>query len=199
LLSILDESANFADAIGRCVANAAENSSFPDSIILVGHSAAGAYLPVIAANLSQKISAYIFVDARLPQRRASLADQDSPNEVEQRKGLATDGLLPPWSQWFGAGVMEEILPDEGQREQFTDELRPIPLSLFQEKITYSSNWPDAPCAYLRFSDFYKPLAYEAREQGWLVESIEAEHLYPVNHPQQTATMIVQLIHDLLQV
>jgi hypothetical protein len=44
LQPVLDESANFADAIGRCVANVAENNSFPDNTVLVAHSAAGAYL-----------------------------------------------------------------------------------------------------------------------------------------------------------
>jgi hypothetical protein len=199
LLPILDKSANFAEAIAHCIAKTAETHSLPDNIILVAHSAAGAYLPIIAAALSQHISAYIFVDARLPQNGASLADQDSAQFEEERQRLAVNGLLPPWSEWFGQGVMDQILPDKTQRKAFTAELRPIPLALFHEKITYSASWPDAPCAYLRFSEFYKPLADEARKEGWLVESIQAEHLYPVTHPRQTASMIVQLIHDLLQV
>jgi hypothetical protein len=196
LLTILDGSANFADAIGRCVANAAENNPLPDKIILAAHSAAGAYLPVIAAGLSQKISAYIFVDARLPQNGATLDDQDSSREREQRKSLATNGLLPPWSQWFGEEVMEEILPRKEQREQFTEELRPIPLRLFHEKINYPSKWPDAPCAYLCLSEFYKPLAAQAATQGWPTKVIYATHLYPVPHPHKVAQLLIDLIREL---
>ena len=29
--------------------------------------------------------------------------------------IATDGVLPPWSRWFGADAMREVVPDERLR------------------------------------------------------------------------------------
>ncbi len=80
LLPVLDKSSGFADSMADYVREATVESVLPDPLVLVGHSAAGVYLPVIRSQLDRNVSAYVFVDARLPKSGASLADQDSPEE-----------------------------------------------------------------------------------------------------------------------
>lgn len=172
LLPVLDASSNFADAIAQRVEDTVRKASLPAPFLLLAHSAAGAYLPVIGSKLDQEISGYIFVDARLPESGASLADQDPPQAEEHRRRIVKEGVLPPWSEWFGEEAMVEVIPDAEQRRHFVSELRSIPLALYHEKITYPSDWLAAPCAYLQLSEFYKPLADQASERGWPTMTID---------------------------
>ena len=196
LLPVLDRSEAFSDAIARRVMQAVEETEVTEPLIAVGHSAAGAFLPVISSYLDGMVRGYVFLDARLPRRDASLADEDSPSEVILRQEMLEDGLLPRWSDWFGEGVMEEVLPDERVRKDFIAELKPIPIGLFDEKITFPSNWPDAPCCYVRLSKFYKPLALEASARGWPVKEIDAEHLHPLTHPEESMDLILNMVDQL---
>jgi hypothetical protein len=193
LLPALHRSSSFAGAIAAYVREAVNHSGLPDPLILAAHSAAGAYLPAISSQLEHQVQTCIFVDARLPRRDASLDDQDAPEEIEQRRAMAVDGILPPWSSWFDEGIMEKVLPQDNQRERFLAELQPIPLALFEEKIPLSPGWPESPCAYLRLSEFYKPLAVEARTRGWLVMEVDNGHLSLLTHPGETAGHLLEII------
>lgn len=193
LLPALDRSEAFAQAIAQRVRDAVTESQVSDPVVLVGHSAAGAYLPVIASRLDREVAAFIFLDARLPRRGDSLSTEDSPEEVRQRREMAEDGWLPPWSEWFGEGVMAQVLPEERARERFLDELRPIPLALFEESITFPSDWADAPCGYIRMSEFYKPLAREAVNRGWPVLEIDGDHLGTLTHPDEVVDLIRKML------
>lgn len=196
LLPALDSSLGFSHAFAQLVREAVNRSEKSGPLILVGHSAAGAYLPVIAAELDREVCAYVFVDARLPERHATLADQDAPQDEDLRRELAQDGMLPPWSDWFGDDVLAEVIPDGEQRRRFVAELRPVPLALFHEKITYPPEWPGAPCAYICMSQFYRPLAQEASARGWPVMEIDAGHLHTLTHPGQVAPLILEILDQM---
>ena len=43
------------------------------------------------------------------------------------RALAVDGILPKWSRWWGEGVMETLVADEGRRNKVESE-RPRYLS-----------------------------------------------------------------------
>lgn len=193
LLPALQRPSGFAGAIAQRVREAVEEASVAGPVVLVGHSAAGAYLPVIGAGLERPICAYLFVDARLPRRDASLDDDDGPEAVAERRKMAEGGWLPPWSQWFPEGLMRAVLPDDERRERFVAELPPIPLALFSETISFSSEWPDAPCGYLRLSEFYKPLAGEAAAASWPVAEIDAQHLHLLVEPAVVADFLLELL------
>jgi hypothetical protein len=36
-----------------------------------------------------------------------------PELADQLRAMATDGWLPPWSDWWGADDLTELLPDPG--------------------------------------------------------------------------------------
>jgi len=192
LLPALQRPSGFAAAIAAAVGEAVEASSAAGPLVLAAHSAAGAYLPVIGAHLGGA-GAYLFVDARLPRRGASLDDDDGPAAVAKRREMAEDGWLPPWSQWFPAGLMRAVLSDDDRRERFVAELPPIPLALFGETITFPAEWPHAPCGYLRLSEFYRPLAREAAAAGWPVAEVDAQHLHLLVDPPAVADLLLELL------
>jgi hypothetical protein len=191
LSSALGRSAQFAEAIVQAVTNHLKVADVPDPLFLVAHSAAGAFLPVIASALERKVSGYVFVDARLPMNARSLLDQDPPEEQEQLRRLSKEGLLPAWSEWFGQDGLADVLPDHDLRRKFIQELRPIPLELFEEPINFPQSWRDAPCSYLRLSEYYMPQAREARAAGWHVVEIDVGHLYLITHPKGMTTLLVE--------
>lgn len=192
LLPVLKRSWGFPKAIAQQVKEEVDESAARSPLILVAHSAAGAFLPVIASRLNHQIRAYIFVDARLPRRGASLSDDDAPQEAQHRREMALDGMLPPWSEWFGAEAMREVLPDDDTRHRFLAELQPIPLALFEEKISFPASWPDAPCGYVRLSEFYGPLAQEAAARGWPVMAVDRQHLHLLVDPIDATGLLLNI-------
>ncbi len=90
-------------------------------------------------------------------------------------------------------MLRAVLPDDDRRERFLAELPPIPLALFGEMITFPAEWPDAPCGYLRLSEFYKPLAREAAVEGWPVAEIDAQHLHLLVDPPAVADLLLELL------
>lgn len=196
LLPVLKRSSGFTDAIARQVKEAVDESPAVDPLILVAHSAAGAFLPLIASCLDRNIQAYIFVDARLPRKGASLADEDSLWERQERREMVQDGMLPPWSNWFGEAAMTEVIPDDHTRRRFLAELQPIPLGLFGEQISFPASWPDAPCGYVRLSDSYRPMAQEAAARGWSVMEVDAQHLHLLADPIDVTSLLLNVVGGL---
>jgi pimeloyl-ACP methyl ester carboxylesterase len=98
-------------------------------IVLVGHSGAGLLLPVIADALNNEVAALVFVDSFLPPPAGRLP-LGPPELVDQLRAMATDGVLPPWSRWFGADAMRELVPRKRLRADLEAEMPCLPLSYF---------------------------------------------------------------------
>jgi Alpha/beta hydrolase family len=196
LLEALKEGPDYCAGIVKSVSAAVERASADQPLVLIGHSAAGAYLPVIRQSLPNRVVAYVFVDARLPVRNASLFDASSEDMAGHQRALAKDGWLPPWSDWFGEEAVRQVIPDEEMRRRFLSELRPIPLRLFEETIPVFAGWPDAPCGYIQFSEVYEPEAEQARANGWPVIRVEGEHLHMLVAPDAAADAILALVAQL---
>jgi hypothetical protein len=192
LLDVLDRSSGYAVAIAERVAQAVGRVDDEDPLLLVAHSAAGAYVPVIGEAVGRPLAGYLFVDARLPRDGGSLFDDSSPDEVERQRDRAVEGWLPPWAEWFGEEAMRGVLPDDGVRQRFVAELRPVPLALFEEPVPSRPGWPDAPCGYLRLSPSYGREVAEARAKGWPVLELEAGHLHMLVEPEMVTRAILEL-------
>jgi hypothetical protein len=195
-LPVLANGSEFSRAFGLQVAGALADVPLERPLILVAHSAAGAFIPAIRTAVKQPITGYIFVDARLPQAGVTLFDDMGVEMVKQLRGLARDGRLPPWSEWFGPEAMKEVIPDSSLRARFVAECPAVPLALFEERIPVFAGWPDAPCAYLRLSKFYVPQTEFARAAGWPVLEMDAGHLHMLVEPTAVAEAILQLAQDL---
>jgi hypothetical protein len=146
-------------------------------IVLVGHSGAGLLLPVIADALAVEVAALMFVDSLLPPPAGPLL-LGHPAFMDQLRAMATDGVLAPWSRWFGAQAMRELVPDERLRADLEAEMPRLPLAYFEATVPVPDGWANRrPCAYLLLSAPYAQSAAEARARGWPVIEIDGvQHL-----------------------
>jgi hypothetical protein len=158
-------------------------SHLAQRIVLVGHSGAGLLLPAIADASENEIAALVFVDSFLPPPagRVPLAP---PALIDQLRALATEGALPPWSQWFGADAMRELVPDERMRAHLEAEMPRLPLSYFEATIAVPDDWLRLSCGYLLLTAAaYGDSAAEARAHGWrVIELRDAQHLATATNP-----------------
>jgi len=165
-------------------------------VTLVAHSGAGPSLPAIAQSLVNPIHAYVFVDAGIPNDRASRLDlmkSEDPEWAKQfQEYLEQGGRFPNWS----SNELSEIIPDEKLRKQMVAELRPRGSDFYSEPIPVFNGWPNAPCIYIRFSLSYKqPLAY-AHLAGWQTYELEAGHFHMLVDAPTVADMIVEAVDKL---
>lgn len=165
-------------------------------VVLVGHSGAGPLLPAAGAALAGREvrrAAYVFVDAALPHPGRSRLASIHPAFQAQLAGLVVDEVLPPWADWFDEGAIDALVPDPELRARFQAELRPVPVAALQEPMPMVEDWPDAPCAYLRFSHVYEGEEAEAAAQGWAVASVDGNHLHMLVDPDGVADALAALL------
>ena len=171
----------------------AATASTPDPLVLVGHSGGGALLPTIADTLKAEVAGLVFVDSFLPPASGSLR-LAPPAFMDQLRALATDGVLPPWSSWFGEGEMRELLPDDRLRTALEDEMPCLPLSYFDASVPLPDGWDARPCAYLLLTgETYRESAADARGRGWPVAEISgAQHLAIATQPIAVTDTLLEL-------
>lgn len=182
----------------HCVAAVrAATEELGGSVVLVGHSGAGPLMPAIADAIRGEVAALLFVDAMLPPAsgHAQLAEAEF---LAQLRALARDGVLPPWSTWFGEDAMRELVPDDGLRAALEREMPRLPLSYFETPVPVPAGWRQRPCAYLLLSpDQYGQPATEARRYGWPVAELSnAHHLTLVTDPPGVVARLLELSDQL---
>jgi pimeloyl-ACP methyl ester carboxylesterase len=168
-------------------------SHLQQRVVLVGHSGAGLLLPVIADALAVDVAAMVFVDSRLPPPGGRVP-LGSPAFMDQLRAMATDGLLPTWSRWFGLDAMRELVPDERLRADLEAEMPRLPLSYFEAAVPVPDEWGTRrPCAYLLLSAPYGESAAEARAYRWPVIEIDGvRHLAIATNPIPVTGALIDL-------
>ena len=151
--------------------------------ILVAHSNAGLFVPVIAA--AAPITGCVIVDGRLPGYTRRTLDFLRPM-------VRDDGLLPPWTEWWGDAGVAPLFPDEETCAAVCAEVPRLPIAYFEEHIPVPPGWDAKPCGYLRFSEAYLPEAEEATRRGWAVEHLPGLHLHQLVDPDAVAERIVAM-------
>jgi hypothetical protein len=170
-------------AVGHC--NPAEDA------VVVGHSGAGSVLPAIAAGLPSPPGLVVFVDAVLPPCEGSFSV--GGDYLGALRELATDGLLPPWSQWWRDGVLETLIPLDQARREFEAELPRVPLSFYETVIDAPRNWCTLATAYVLLSEAYRDDAQRAAAAGWRVVERLGGHLDIVNDGEAIASILIELV------
>jgi len=165
-----------------------------EPVVVIGHSAAGPVLPAIADLLGGYVRAAVFVDAQLPHPGRSWFDTAPPALREQLRGLAEDGWLPPWHEWFGPGALEQLVPDTAVRRVFTAEIPRLPLAYFEEPAPVVDL--AARCGYLRLSAAYDHAADEAQRRGWVVQRAHWDHLRMLRAPTAVADLVSRTVDAL---
>jgi hypothetical protein len=158
-------------------------------VVLVGHSGAGRLIPLVA-DLADPNATCIFVDAQLPTSGALPATTDDWFLTHVRS-LAADGVLPPWSEWWGADIWNTLVPDPNRRALLAASLPRVTLASVEEEPPPPTRWT-GPGAYLRFSELFREHADTAHERGWVVDEIPGEHLHMTVDAPAVATKLVAL-------
>jgi hypothetical protein len=170
----------FADAVAAQVEGGSDT-------VLVAHSGAGPLLAHVAARIgAQRL---VFVDADIPPDGGE-AELVPAEILTQLRALAVGGFLPLWSEWFGSGVMAELVPDAERRAVITAELPRLPLSYFEERVPVPVGWSRADGGYVLLSGAYAAAADAAAVRGWPVLRRLGGHLDIVTKPQLVADAIV---------
>jgi hypothetical protein len=175
----------FAGVAAAAVADAAGPA------VLVGHSGAGPLLPAIAELVGDRARGAVFVDALLPHPGRSWFDSAPPSLRGQLLGMASDGVLPPWHEWFPPGVIDELVPDPSLRRAFFGEIPRLPVAYFEESAPTTSDL--RACALLRLSAAYDDAADEAERRGWWVARRDWDHLRMLTDPEAVADLIALAI------
>jgi hypothetical protein len=163
------------------------------SVVVVGHSAAGALLPAIAESIGDRTSGAVFVDAMLPQPGRSWFDTAPAGLETQLRGLAVDGVLPPYHEWFPPGALAQWVPDPARRERLIAESPRLPLAYFDEPAPPVRFADSVACAFLRLGAPFDPAADKAERLGWWVARRAWDHLRMLSAPAAVADLIGQAI------
>ncbi|HJR25690.1 MAG TPA: hypothetical protein VJ804_09465 [Acidimicrobiales bacterium] len=153
--------------------------------LVVGHSGAGFFLSSIAATVGAAHTVY--VDAGLapgPGRHMPGADF-----LGQLRDLTEDGVLRPWSTWWGEGTMRFLIPDDERRRVVEQELPRVPLRFYETAVELSAPTGSSESSYVLLSETYRPEAERAVELGWTVTVRLGGHLDLVNDPQPIAAAL----------
>jgi pimeloyl-ACP methyl ester carboxylesterase len=164
-------------------------------VIIVGHSGAGPLLAP-AGEALDRVAGYVFVDAGLPYPGQSWMDTAPPELAEQMRAMTTGGWLPPWSEWWGADGLAELLPDPDVRERFAAGCPRLPIAMFEETQPPAPSWPDAPCGYLRLSEVYQEPADRAKALDWPVIELASHHLAVLTDPELVVYALLDLVGQL---
>jgi hypothetical protein len=168
---------------------AVQEAQLDEHGVLVGHSGAGPLLPVIASQLDPSPARLVFVDAAVPpvSGEAPLVPEEFRDSL---RSLAPDGRLPKWSEWFGPGTMEELVPDADRRAAVLAELPEVPLSYFDDRVPMPGGWSSTDGAYILLTEPYRSDAEEAASRGWPVIELPGAHLDIVTRPAEVADALL---------
>jgi pimeloyl-ACP methyl ester carboxylesterase len=164
-----------------------------DTVVVVGHSAAGALLPAIAAAVGDRTRGAVFVDAMLPQPGRSWFGTAPPGLEAQLRALADDGVLPPYDEWFPPGTLEELVPDPARRERLIAEAPRLPVAYFDEPAPQVQFEESVACAFIRLGAPFDAAADKAERLGWWVARRDWDHLRMLSEPVAVADLIAQAI------
>ena len=168
----------------RLVAEWGEAARSADT--LVAHSNAG-YLAATVAE-DGGVEALLFMDAALPP--ATGPTLLAPPELLAALAdlAADDGRLPPWTRWWPAEEMAELLPPPWLDR--VDAAAPrLSLGYFETEVSPPPGWSAGACAYLAFGTTYAAELASARAAGWPVAEVAGHHLWHLAHPTEVAVAL----------
>jgi pimeloyl-ACP methyl ester carboxylesterase len=195
LLHVTDRGPEYWPRVVEAVVAGLGTADQGQGLVLVAHSNAGLFIPVIAAALPGKVRGCIFVDAALPP--ASGAAVVAPPELlALLRDKASGGLLPRWTDWWDEEEVAPLFPDQPTRQAVTEEQPRLPFSYYEASVPVPTGWDARPCAYLLFGPPYDELASEARGRGWIVKQLPGKHLHQLVVPDGAARSLLAIAEHL---
>ena len=154
------------------------------NIILVGHSYGGMVISGVAHRLPNRIRRLVYLDAMVPEDGESVMQLMDPDGNGLSKMIRGDYLVPPW-----------VKP--GQKPPMDV---PHPLKTFTEEIALENKEALAlPAAYILTVDPGKQAedddfffaASRARERGWKVVEMRADHNPQWSAPESLSRILIE--------
>lgn len=163
-------------------------------VVAAGFGAACPRMPLLADALIRDgydVEALVLVNGRFPADGLTPREAD-PTMTQMLDGMERpDGYLPPWNRWWGS-LVESMLPDSQLRETVLAEAKPVPRSLFDQPIPAPELPGSVGLAYLATGDNYAHCAQQARDEGWVVNRVDGEHLQVAVDPVLVGCMMMSL-------
>jgi hypothetical protein len=195
LLQVADEGPPFWPRVVDAIHVGLGTARQDQGVVLVAHSNAGLFIPVITAALPSQVLGCIFVDAAVPPSSGA-APVAPPELLALLRDKASGGLLPRWTDWWDEEEVAALFPDQPTRQAVTEEQPRLPLAYYQASVPVPAGWDAQPCAYLLFGPPYDELAAEARERGWIVEQLPGAHLHQLVDPDGVARSLLAIADQL---
>jgi hypothetical protein len=194
LVGVADTDPPFWRCVAETVRNAVDQLPQDQSVVIVVHSNAGLFVPVIVGAVSRRIVGCLFVDAALPSRSGPTAVAP-PEVLDFLRPKVTAGRLPQWTAWWEESDVAPMFPDAQTRTAVSAEQPRLPLSYYQELVPTPAGWDNRPCGYLLFSPPYEPIAEDAGHRGWAVDQVPGEHLHQLVDPRAVTDRIVAMTRE----
>jgi hypothetical protein len=156
-------------------------------VVLVGHSGAGSHLPRLATEIPG-VTGMVLVDGLLPHPGRSWAQTVPEAFAGMLKAQSIDGRLRPWPQWWPEEQLRALIPDDNLRAAFVRACPAVPVSVLDEVMP---ELPDPPGVFVQLSETYAPETNAARERGWPVLTLDANHLALLTDPEGVSDAIVR--------
>jgi pimeloyl-ACP methyl ester carboxylesterase len=164
-------------------------------VVLVVHSNAGLFVPVIVEAAPRPVDAVVFLDAALPTAGGSPV---APPEFLAflRERADPEGLLPPWTRWWDAADVAPLFPDDATRAAIQAEEPRLPLSYYAQTVPAPQAWEQVPAGYVAFGDAYAEQMEQARSRCWPVAELPGLHLHQLVDPAAVADAVVAVAEQL---
>jgi pimeloyl-ACP methyl ester carboxylesterase len=195
LVDVADAVPPFWPAVVAAVRTASSVLRPGQQVVLVAHSNAGLFVPQLVVDLAPSVRACVFVDAALPARAGGTPVV--PAEfLDVLRGMAINGRLPPWTDWWDDEDVAPMFPDRPTRAAVSAEQPRLPLAYYEQKVPAPAGWDAVPCGYLLFGPPYDVIAADARNRGLLVDELPGLHLHQLVEPQTVADRLVAMTERL---
>ena len=192
LLGVTDSGSPYWPRVAAAVRGELSRRDSGRPVVLVAHSNAGLFVPVIASEITGSVAGTIFADASIPPSSGSVPVAETEFVPFLHDLADEDGRLPQWTSWWSDEDVAPMLPDPAMRQVITAEQPRLPLDYYLEQIPVPTGWDEKPCGYLLFSGAYEGQAAEARRRGWPVRTTPGEHLHQVVDPEPVCQALLEL-------
>ncbi|MBB2947861.1 pimeloyl-ACP methyl ester carboxylesterase [Actinoplanes lutulentus] len=191
LLGIADAAPPFWPAVASTVATAIAQLPENRPVVIVAHSNAGLFVPVIVDASPRPVAGCVFVDAGMPPPHGE-SPVAPPEFLDFLRSKVVDDRLPQWTAWWDESDVAPMFPDPQTRADVSAEQPRLPLAYYESTIPSPPGWDARPCAYIKFCPAYDDEAAEAESRGWPVAHIPGEHLHQIVDPHAVATRIAAM-------
>jgi hypothetical protein len=191
LLHVTDEGPPFWPRVVDAVRAGLGTAGDGQGVVLVAHSNAGVFVPVVTAALPNQVLGCVFVDAAVPPP-SGVAPVVPPELLGLLRDKASGGLLPRWTDWWDEEDVAPLFPHRRTRQAVTEEQPRLPLSYYEASVPVPAGWDARPCAYLLFGPPYDEVAAEARRRDWIVERLPGRHLHQLVDPDGVARTLLAI-------